>query len=229
MEKLNIFVVSHKPLDTTKYPGRKVIYVGTKHGQTPDFITIFTDNTKNNIAKLNPFYCEMTAIYWVWKNAPHSEYIGFEHYSRNFYHNCKMASLDYLYEKALKCDIIHAGKAWHFRTNKKFWTSKEGAPLFSILKDAIAKVEPTYLNEWLQIMDKHALSYCNMFICQWKTFDKLMKFMFKILDEAFVNIKHLSSEQQSRSIGYMAERLLDVFIKHNNYKDKSIFIRTKKH
>lgn len=37
---------------------------------------------KDNISQKNPTYCEMTGIYWVWKNDKNSDYIGFFHYRR---------------------------------------------------------------------------------------------------------------------------------------------------
>ena len=41
------------------------------------------DNTGDNIADDNPRLCELTAIYWAWKNLK-SEYIGFAQYRRHF-------------------------------------------------------------------------------------------------------------------------------------------------
>ncbi len=43
---------------------------------------VLGDNTGDNISALNPVYAEMTAMYWVWKNAPKSDYVGFFHYRR---------------------------------------------------------------------------------------------------------------------------------------------------
>ena len=39
------------------------------------------DNTGENISQKNQQYCEMTAVYWVWKNSQH-EWTGIEHYRR---------------------------------------------------------------------------------------------------------------------------------------------------
>ncbi len=42
------------------------------------------DNTGDNISKLNPCYCELTAHYWYWKNMPIAKYVGLNHYRRYF-------------------------------------------------------------------------------------------------------------------------------------------------
>ena len=41
------------------------------------------DNTGDNISVKNPNYCELTGMYWAWKNL-NCEYIGLCHYRRYF-------------------------------------------------------------------------------------------------------------------------------------------------
>ena len=45
----------------------------------------------DNISEKNKSYCELTAIYWAWKNIreiyPNLEYIGLNHYRRYFNFN----------------------------------------------------------------------------------------------------------------------------------------------
>lgn len=50
------------------------------------FEDMIGDNTGDNISQLNPYFCETSAIYWVWKNynkIGNPDYIGFMHYRRH--------------------------------------------------------------------------------------------------------------------------------------------------
>ena len=40
------------------------------------------DDTGSNISRKNRMYCEMSAVYWIWKNTNH-DWIGIEHYRRH--------------------------------------------------------------------------------------------------------------------------------------------------
>ena len=42
------------------------------------------DDTGDNISEKNPGYCELTGMYWAWKNLKGVDYIGLCHYRRYF-------------------------------------------------------------------------------------------------------------------------------------------------
>ena len=56
------------------------LHVGREGKQDLGYIG---DNTGDNISSMNPYFCELTGIYWAWKNM-HADYIGLCHYRRYF-------------------------------------------------------------------------------------------------------------------------------------------------
>ena len=81
MKNIKIIVATHKkyqmPEDQMYFP----VQVGAE-GKTK--IEEYTqDNTGNNISLKNPYFCELTGLYWAWKNLE-AENIGLVHYRRYF-------------------------------------------------------------------------------------------------------------------------------------------------
>ena len=84
---VKIIVAAHKafrmPQDEMYLP----LHVGAEgkkdqNGQPLD-IGFVRDNTGDNISLKNPGYCELTGLYWAWKNLD-ADYIGLAHYRRHF-------------------------------------------------------------------------------------------------------------------------------------------------
>ena len=69
-------LANHPELNTWEIP----IQAGA--ALTDRIISVVRDNEGENISSKNKQYCEMTAVYWVWKNAKH-DWVGIEHYRRH--------------------------------------------------------------------------------------------------------------------------------------------------
>ena len=69
-QQLKMYVVTHKALEYIP-KDRTPIFVG---GRTNDK-GYLTDKTGEEISKKNPYYCELTAIYWIRKNDHSSKYV----------------------------------------------------------------------------------------------------------------------------------------------------------
>lgn len=80
MSKIKILIATHKEAE---FPQNEIflpIQVGKKNAKVK--INIQGDDEGENISEKNPQYCELTAIYWAWKNLKEYEYIGLFHYRR---------------------------------------------------------------------------------------------------------------------------------------------------
>jgi len=76
---INIFVACHKDFYVPENKYLIPVQVGAEFAKTK--LDMHADNTGDNISKLNPSFCELTAQYWAWKNVD-CEYYGFFHYRR---------------------------------------------------------------------------------------------------------------------------------------------------
>ena len=74
-----IYVVTHKNISLELPNNYKLIGVGNNCIINENL----HDNIGNNISSKNKNYCELTALYWLWKNS-HDDIIGLEHYRRMF-------------------------------------------------------------------------------------------------------------------------------------------------
>ena len=76
--EIKVFVVSHKKLMLELPSGYSVISVGKLND---DPTVLYHDNEGDNISRKNKNYCELTALYWIWKNYK-CDITGLVHYRR---------------------------------------------------------------------------------------------------------------------------------------------------
>lgn len=82
MKNIKIGIAYHKKSLIIKNDCYLPIQVGAS--LHPDLeLGIYKDNTGDNISERNDYYCELTALYWLWKNVK-ADYKGLCHYRRLF-------------------------------------------------------------------------------------------------------------------------------------------------
>lgn len=188
---------------------------------------LYTD-TLDNIDNKNPNYCELTAMYWIWKNSK-EDYVGLNHYRRRFIDTNGNVVPEVELKNILNttnCDMI-TKPAWNtleaehktvVDTFNTLWTYKKDLDtVFNIT----TQLYPEYKNDIAWFKKQNLYYNCNIIYCKKELYDRYCNWLFSILFEAE---KQLDSRvktytlPQSRIYGYMAELLFNIYIHHNNLK-----------
>ena len=92
---MKMYVITHKEISFLP-KDRTLIGVGNKKIND---VTIY-DNVDDNIAVKNSSFCELTALYWIYRNDD-SEIVSFEHYRRFFIKYSSMLKPRYIRKNAM--------------------------------------------------------------------------------------------------------------------------------
>ena len=194
-----------------------------------------------NISDKNKSFCELTAVYWAWKNIkalyPSLEYIGVNHYRRYF--SFERAAFLSTYtnkpDAAVRQYGLNLGKLEKMLSAADAVLAKPPAlPYLSRLYlrgcvsardvDALKRIAhnkyPAYDRAMRNVLIKgRKVSHFNICIMRWDNFDAYCEWLFDILFELErqIDISGYSTEQK-RVFGYMSERLLPVWTMHNGLK-----------
>ncbi len=227
MKNIKIIIATHKkywmPSDNIYLP----IHVG-KSGKVD--IGYQGDDTGENISNKNANYCELTGLYWAWKNLD-ADYIGLAHYRRHFTtKNSKgtkeerVISLAQLEELVNKYDIIlPIPRNYYIETNYSQYVHAHNKEDLDYTRQIIAEKYPRFIKAYDESMKRTIGHRFNMFIMKKEKFDDYCKWLFDILFELEKRLDISSyNKNDARVFGFVSERLLDVWIETNNFKYKDI-------
>jgi hypothetical protein len=187
------------------------------------------DDSGDNISAKNKNYCELTGLYWAWKNLE-ADYIGLAHYRRHFtVHRRSDKKLSVLSKQELtgmleKHDVILPKKREYFiETNYNHYIHAHHKEDLDTTLEILKSKYPEYIDAYNSVMSKTNGHRFNMFIMKRSTFDAYCSWLFDILFEleSQLDISQYSVND-SRVFGFVSERLLDVWITKNNIAYKEI-------
>ena len=223
MNKFKMFVITHKKFNYKLIQDYIPIQVG-KFNTKVD-LPYISDDLGDNISSKNSNYCELTAIYWIWKNFNLPNYIGICHYRRYFVYGLfsKLVDEKYINKYFKEYDVI---LPYRYTTESTVYnhfinsTSGRGKDLINLRK-IIEKNYPEYIEDYDYIMSSKKASYCNMAILSKENYNYYCDWLFDILFELekYTDLTGYTKQEQ-RIYGFLSEFLLNVWIKKNNLKIK---------
>ena len=233
MKNVKILIATHKqyfvPKDNIYLP----IYVGADSNKNKT--TFIDDNTGENISNKNPYFCELTGLYWAWKNLKGVDYVGLVHYRRYF----TMSKKKYKTEEEKFKHVLTTEEADKLLENNNIILPKLRKYYIENLYDhyahtmyveplnltdeIIKKDYPEYYEEFQKLHKRTSAHMFNMFIMDKQTFDNYCKWLFDILFELENRIDVSKYDSfHARFFGRISELLLDVWINTNNLKYEEV-------
>ena len=229
-KKITILVATHKPYPMPKDDMYLPIFVGAKGKEDIDLRKPFArDDSGKNISEKNPYYCELTALYWGINNLK-SDYIGLVHYRRHFCarkrgtteaekiaHVLKQKEAEELLKKA---DIILPKlRRYHIETVYNHYVHTLYSEPIQETRKIIAEKYPDYLKEFDRLRKRTSAHMFNMCIMERKILKNYCAWLFDILSELEKRVDaDKYTDFHKRFYGRISEVLLDVYINKNGLK-----------
>lgn len=189
---------------------------------TDQRIAYVTDHTGENISEKNRQFCELTALYWIWKH-DHAKYIGISHYRRRFQLDEKEA--DMLVRSDV--DAVLTVPVINLPDVKSQYSKDHDSRDWNIMLQAIQELAPEYMETADSIQNGIYYYAYNMFIARKELLNVYCSWLFPILFYCENKIGQKEDRYQNRYVGFLAERLLTIFFKHNSGRYKIVI--AKKH
>lgn len=232
MSKSKIIVCAHKK----DFMAQNDVYMPLQVGKALSSVDLKVqgDDEGDNISIKNPNYCELTGLYWAWKNLRDVDYVGLAHYRRYF--NFKRSGIgvycvtDFINSGILDVnpvtilegyDIILPEPTYMDHSIADAYIYAHVIEDFYIMNRVILRHYPDYEQTIKDFFfrDNRWIAY-NMFFTSKKVFYDYCEWLFPILCEIEHNVRMSGYKFQKRIFGFMSELLLPLYCIHNQLKVK---------
>lgn len=221
---IKIIIAAHKKYQMPKDEMYLPLHVGAdgkrdKNGNDLN-LGYVKDNTGDNISYLNPSFCELTGLYWAWKNID-ADYIGLVHYRRHFSMNKKNkdAFSNILTYKELKPFLgeikifIPTKRKYYIETLYSHYEHTHYASQLDETRKIISEKYPEYVSSYDEVIKRRYGYMFNMMIMDKEFLDDYCSWLFDILFELQnrINMPELSAFQ-GRFYGRVSEIIFNVWL-----------------
>ncbi len=196
----------------------KILQVGTEMTEERLSGCKCFDNTGENISNLNRQFCELTGLYWVWKNAA-EDYVGLVHYRRHFLlpedwtEICQKNGIDVILPVPL---YVGPSVAENYR-------ERHIASDWDFVMDYIRKIHPEEYDDVKRILGGNLYCPCNMVIARLEVFDALCSWLFPIIFALYEHVGEREDSYQRRYPGFVSERLITYFFENRRNKYRVVY------
>ncbi|WP_386693498.1 DUF4422 domain-containing protein [Lonepinella sp. MS14435] len=230
MKELLVLVATHKdyalPDDNVYFP----IQVGKILSEQK--LSFQGDETGDNISQKNKTFCELTALFWAWKNGlfQQYEYVGLNHYRRYFkgqgvhLKGKSIMSRQEILSQLEKHDgILGKKRNYYIESIYSHYKHAHHIQDLDVALEIIKERYPDYMESCRKVINGCTLHLYNMFIMRSDLVEQYCIWLFDILFdlEKRIDINDYSAYQQ-RVFGFIAERLFNIWLDKNEINTVSL-------
>lgn len=186
---------------------------------TKERIASVTDDRGFHISYKNRQFCELTGLYWLWKNAK-EDIIGLEHYRRHFL--CPPDWIEKIEYNHI--DVILPTPLYVAPNLAQNYRDRHVASDWEFMMNYLKMLYPEDYDAAVSFFETTNLySPCNMFIMKKYILDDVCKWMFPILFACADYIGEREDAYQNRYPGFLAERLMTFFFEKNRERYRIVY------
>lgn len=222
-------VAAHKPAPIPSgalyTPVRVAAFRDDKPWRTADGRLYARDDEDGGLSRKNPLYCELTAHWWLWRHSG-ADALGLCHYRRYFARSRlggrSKRLLTHRDAEALLAQydlLLPVKRHYWIETNASQYCHAHGAEGLQALRQAVAQLpDPRYLPAFDTVMRRRSGHRFNMLLARREVFDAYSAWLFDVL----ARTEALLADPQPRVLGYLAERLTDVWLEVHPLRVKEL-------
>ena len=222
---IKIIIAAHKECGVPRDEMYLPLHVGAEGKRNPDGTPLdfgfAKDNTGDNISWLNPYFSELTGLYWAWKNLE-ADYIGLVHYRRMFSgshpdRNDISGSAITSQQLAPMLDryrvFVPKKRRYYIETLASHYSHTHDGLHLKICRCIIERRHPEYLDSYDRVLKRSWGYMFNMMILPRDLLDEYCSWLFDILFILFKNVDHENMTAfEKRFPGRMSEILFNVWL-----------------
>lgn len=178
-------------------------------------IAEYFDDTGDNISEKNKQYCEMSALYWIWKNTYHS-WTGIEHYRRRLLVTPEM--LDNGVDAFLPLPYIcYPNTMTQFR---RF----VGEGVIQVLLQSLRDLHAEEYERYYEILYGPYQYTYNLLCVRRYVFEDYCAWFFEITEHMEAIADAVPEIKETRALSYVAEVLTNLYFMHNKNRWKIMHV-----
>ncbi len=199
-------------------PEERIIQVGAALTEERLRDAAAFDDTGDNISLKNKQYCELTALYWIWKNAQ-QEIVGLVHYRRHF-----LLPDDWLDRMIYhEIDVILPVPLYVAPNLEDNYRQRHDPADWDFVMEYMRENNPADYEAARRFFRESLYSPCNMFIMRKHVLDQLCQWLFPILEAAEQHQGMKEDKYCNRYPGFLAERLITFYFDYHRDQYKVVY------